>query len=111
MISKLKSKSLLFILSAFIGLNATAQRGFNIEVIAQPGLTMGGEYDVPTTDPNNYSNSFTAMKKKITIGLNAGAAASYYFIDKMGVSVGMSYAHQGQNYKDYNYTVSGETWV
>ena len=93
----MKTKALLIISFAFIGWSAQAQKGLSIEVFAQPGLTMGGEFDVDKNNDNNNPN-WIALEKKSTIGVGAGFNLNYFFMDKIGVSVGLGYSHQGQDY-------------
>ncbi len=96
----MKTRVLLLTLFTLIGWNAKAQKGFSVEIFAQPGLTMGGEYDVDKS--NGIGNpSYDALSKKSTVGVGAGVNMGYFFMQEVGVSVGLGYAHQGQNYKDY----------
>ena len=97
----MKRKVILMGLLASIGLMANAQKGINIEAFVQPGLSFGGEYDVPS-DNSTYS-TYVALPKKSTLGLIAGASFGYYFTNKVGASVGLGYAHQGQNYDKETY--------
>lgn len=101
----MKIKALLVISFAFIGWSAQAQKGLSIEVFAQPGLTMGGEFDVDTKNGNGNPN-WIALEKKSTVGVSAGFNLNYFFMDRIGVSVGLGYSHQGQDYKDYTESVN-----
>ncbi len=69
-------------------------------MFANPGMTRRGEYDVKV---NNGIGTpmFVALNKKATISVGAGVNMGYFFTNMLGVSVGLGYSHQGQNYKDY----------
>ena len=67
----MKTKTLLVISLAFIGLSAKAQKGLSVEVYAQPGLTQGGEFDVDKNNGGGNAN-YTPLDKKATIGVAAG---------------------------------------
>ncbi|MCX6232108.1 MAG: outer membrane beta-barrel protein [Bacteroidetes bacterium] len=95
-------KSLSFILLlAIVAGNTYAQKGWNLQIIVQPGFSYGGEFDVPL---DLSSSGWTAMDKSLTFNLNMGAELAYNFNDKMGISIGMYYSHQGQDFSDYNLT-------
>jgi hypothetical protein len=103
---KLKMKKELMLLIALVTISVAtyAQKGLNIEIHAQPGMTMGGDFQVPTDNSN--SNSYVSPGKSFTLGMNTGASVGYNFNDKVGVSLGLLFSHQGQNYKSFTYTVS-----
>jgi hypothetical protein len=107
-----KSKIIgLLLVPVFISLAGMAQRGINIQILVDPGLTMGGKYEVPK-DPLSEDPGWETMKKSVSFGLNAGLAIGYNFSDALGVSLGLQYAKQGQHYKDYQWTIQNEsaTW-
>jgi len=79
------------------------QSGLYIEVLAQPGMTMGGNYQVQE-DAVTATPTYVDMNKTFTFGINAGAQAGYNFTDNIGVSAGLIFSHQGQDYK-YTYSV------
>ncbi|NVN95466.1 MAG: outer membrane beta-barrel protein [Bacteroidetes bacterium] len=103
-------RKLFFILLLALGAgNIYAQKGLSLEIIAQPGISFGGEFDV--LQNLTSTNSWTAMDKSLTTNMNMGAELGYNFDDKMGVSIGMLYSHQGQNFSDYSWTYNNEQYV
>ncbi|NVN93717.1 MAG: outer membrane beta-barrel protein [Bacteroidetes bacterium] len=102
-------KRLLFfiLLLAFGADNIYAQKGLNLQIIAQPGISFGGEFDV--TKILTSTDTWVAMDKSLTINMNMGAELGYNFTDNMGVSLGLLYSHQGQKFSDYSWTIGNET--
>jgi len=94
----MKTKILLTIVIAFsIFTTAFAQKGLNFVFSVQPDMKMiGGDFNVPTS-----SGSYIPMDKKMGIGFQAGGAIGYNFTDNLGLSLGLMYSAQGQNYDDY----------
>jgi hypothetical protein len=80
-----------------------AQQGLNIEILAQPGINMGGDFQVPLA-VTNLNSAFVNMSKASTYGVNVGAKIGYNFNDKLGISLGLLYALQGQKYQDYTWS-------
>lgn len=88
-----------------------AQKGMFFQVSVNPGITMGGKYELPE-DVTLSELEWTAMKKKGTFGLDAGLTYGYNFSNTLGVSIGLLYSKQGQAYKDYTWTIGKDnaTW-
>ena len=102
---------ILLIVIILVSVATYAQKGMNIQILVDPGISMGGKYEVP----ENLSSSdpgWVALKKSFTFGMDAGASFGYNFTETMGVSLGMLYSKQGQHYKDYTWTIGNEnaTW-
>lgn len=99
-------------IALFVSISVVAygQRGSYIELIANPGLSMGGDFQVP----NHIAGSdlYSSLPKSATFGINLGAAFGVHFTDQMGISLGISYAHQGQKYANFNWNDAGMdlTW-
>jgi len=73
-----------------------AQRGFNVSVALQPGVSMlGGDWKI-----NNALGSMFTFKKSFTFGFAGGAIAGFNFTDNLGVSAGLFISSQGQKYSD-----------
>lgn len=81
------------------------QQGMYVEIIANPGMSMGGDYQIETN--NGYQVSWVSMQKSFTFGLNAGTAIGYNFNEHIGLSLNILYSIQGQNYNDYTYSQFG----
>ena len=101
-------RKLFFILLLALGVgNIYAQKGLSLEIIAQPGISFGGEFDV--TKSLTSTDTWVAMDKSLTVNMNMGAELGYNFTDNMGVSLGLLYSHQGQKFSDYSWTIGNET--
>jgi hypothetical protein len=108
----MKTKTLLtLLLSCIIATTAFAQKGLSLEIIAEPGSSMGGDFQVPAdiTSPNS---AFVNMQKSFTFGFSGGVTLGYYFEDNMGLSLGLLYSGQGQKYDDFIWYIPGAslTW-
>ena len=80
-----------------------AQRGFNVQLALQPGASfLSGDWKAGSDGSGNDY----AYKKTFTFGFEGGVNGGYNFTDNMGVSVGLIYALQGQNYKELVVTTS-----
>lgn len=99
----LKKDILLTLVCLLSNILTYAQKGLNLEVIAQPGIAMGGDFKVQT-DYNH--TAYVSMGKALTFGINSGVAVGYSFTEKFGISFGALYSLQGQHYKDYKWPSS-----
>lgn len=99
------------LLLLFLSIASYAQKGMNIQIMVNPGMSMGGKYQLPQ-DVTSANTGWVAEKKSFTFGMDAGAAFGYNFADEMGVLIGLLYSKQGQNYKDYTWTMGTDkaTW-
>lgn len=80
-----------------------AQKGFNVQVAIQPGASfLTGEWQMQT---HPSTGDYNTMKKSFTFGFEGGVNGGYNFTDNLGVSIGMFYSMQGQNYKGLSVTV------
>src|SRR5438105_15002122 len=79
---------------------ASAQKGWNLEVIIEPQITSVGDYKVPT-DFSGSIYHYASLKNKMTTGIETGAAAVYNFNDDLGIILGLLYSSEGEYYKDY----------
>ncbi len=84
--------------------NLFAQTGWYIELLATPGLSMGGKYEVPNDISVPYTD-WSEMHKAPTFRLHEGILIGNNFDENMGFSIGVENAPQGQNYKNYNWTL------
>jgi hypothetical protein len=100
----MKKSYLILIASVILSVGAYSQKGLDLEIIAQPGISMGGNYQHQSAPGINGIYDWTNMNKAYTLGVNAGASIGYNFNDKISVSAGLQFSQQGQNYKDYTYT-------
>jgi len=92
-------KKFIYIITLLFTATAYSQKGFNVEIIAQPGLSMGGRYEIK--DGFGYYDPWENESKIFTFGLNTGAQIGYNFNNKLGISMGLCYSQQGQKY-NYN---------
>jgi hypothetical protein len=77
-----------------------SQKGFNVQIDLQPGVSfLTGKWKLLST-----YGSDAYMKKSFTFSFEGGGTAGYNFTDHLGVSAGIFYASQGQNYQTFNYT-------
>jgi hypothetical protein len=92
----------LFTVSALVllCLMTSAQKGFNLEWIVAPGISMGADYVAPVYYASGPTDA-QYLEKDITIGFNLGTGFSYFFTDKNGISLHILYSKQGQKYKEY----------
>ena len=90
-------KKLIFLMFFAMGAGCLfAQKGFNVQVAVQPGASfLSGDWKISNGSGTDYT-----FKKSFTFGFEGGVNAGYNFTDNLGVSIGMFYASQGQNYKD-----------
>ncbi len=73
-----------------------AQKGFNVSVALQPGISMlSGDWKVYQDPTTSY-----LFKKSVTFGFAGGAIGGFNFTDNMGVSAGLIFSSQGQKYAD-----------
>jgi len=107
---KLKRLTLLSLAVLFLSAASYAQKGMNIEILVDPGMTMGGKFQVPE-DIVTLEGGWASLKKAFTFGLDAGASFGYNFTDYIGLSLGVMYSKQGQGFKDYTWTVGNNNLV
>ena len=107
---KTKKKLMLLLALLTFSVATYAQKGLSVQIIAEPGMCMGGKYEVPT---QIYStSSWTKLKSEFfNFGINTGASVGYNFDDKKGVSLGLLYSFQEQNYKLYHWNDNGNSCV
>jgi hypothetical protein len=87
-------KTLLFLaLIVTLSISSFAQKGMNIEIIANPGMSMGGNYKYQ----DFYTPDIINLHKTFTFGYNTGVATGYNFNEKSGIRLGVLYSKQGQN--------------
>jgi len=77
-----------------------AQKGFSLGINIQPGYSSGGELDYGLMYASG--SSYYAFDKSFTLNMNIGADLGYNFDESMGVSSGLQYSHNGQNYASYS---------
>lgn len=78
---------------------AFAQKGYYLQFVIQPGSSsISGDWK--STDGSDV----LTFKKGFTFSFETGVNAGYNFTDNLGVSVGLLFASQGQNYKDASNT-------
>ena len=96
------SIALLFSVTAF------AQKGFNLQLILQPGTSIiSGNWMVPEEKIDPEHNN---TPRKITFGFEGGINGGYDFSDNFGLSLGLYYSHQGQDYKNYTWVITNTTY-
>ncbi len=82
-----------------------AQKNIYIEVFAQPGFSCGGDYSyLKTFSTSGYE--FSNLDKSKTFGINTGVLFGYNLNKHLSISSGLTYAHQGQNYKPFIETLN-----
>jgi len=100
----------LMILAALLIMSAAtyAQEGFNFGFNIQPASSSGGEMDFGLIYPSG--SSYYTFDKVFTLKMSIGVDFGYNFDESFGVSSGLQYARNGQNYADftdsYNNTIS-----
>jgi len=102
-------KKYLLIFFLLLPLFSFGQNNLSIEIFTQPQKTSLGAYYVPESFSNPYAGNqdakFVKSDKSLTLKFSLGGLVSYRLNEKMGVSLGMIYSGQGQNYKyDCSYT-------
>ena len=99
-----KILSVLYLLS-FLITSSYAQKGNGIQILVQPGISRGGEYEIiqATSSPDYYLAN--KMQKATTFGIQEGILLNHFFNAKVGIDMGVFYAHQGQNYNEYTWTL------
>jgi len=101
-------KKYLLIFFLLFPLFSFGQNNLSIEIFTQPQKTSLGAYYVPESFwyyAGNPVPKFVKSNKSLTLKISLGGLVSYRLNEKMGVSLGMIYSGQGQNYKyDNNYT-------
>ena len=93
---------------AFVILSAatSAQKAVNLTLVLQPGITMGGECDMPLEYGNEFS-AWTAMQTSSPFGMEEGIDLGYDFSEQLGVSLGFHYAGMGEEYTGFSSSASG----
>lgn len=86
---------MLFIAFVLITTTAFTQKGYYLQFAIQPGSSSISS-DWKLTDGSNV----LTFEKAFTFSFETGVNLGYNFTDNLGVSVGLFYASQGQNYKD-----------
>ncbi|KAF5030576.1 Outer membrane protein beta-barrel domain protein [anaerobic digester metagenome] len=100
-------KILLLLLLVPFGLGAGfAQKGFNIQLVVQPGKS-GLNGDMYSKTVSGYTNA--PIYKDFTFGLSGGINGVYNFTNHFGISTGLGYSHQGQNYTDFELYEPGDS--
>lgn len=94
-------KQILLIVAMCISLAVTAQNDLSLDIIVQPQITRGGDFNVW----KSYSSPFP-LNKSTTMGIQVGIAGNYGFTDKLSISSGLIYSSQGQKYEG-EYSVTG----
>jgi hypothetical protein len=92
-------KILIFLLFISFGYGCVfAQKGFNIQVVLQPGASFifGDKFSRTST---SYTSA--SIKKNFTFGFEGGVNGGYNFTKDFGLSLGALYSRQGQYYYDY----------
>jgi hypothetical protein len=94
--------TLAFAIAIFI--KTFAQEGINFQLFGQAHSKMiSGDYF-----REDFSTKDVAMEKKFSIGYQGGISGGYGFNDNMGVSLGLLYSAQGQNYSDFEEEVNND---
>ena len=107
---KVNTIKILLILSTLFIISAVtyAQEGFNLGINIQPYSSSGGEMDFGLIYPSG--SSYYTFDKVFTLKMNIGVDIGYNFDESLGVSSGLQYARNGQNYANftdsYNNTIS-----
>ena len=76
---------------------AFAQKGYYLQFAIQPGSSsISGDWKLDLGGSNN------TFEKGFTFSFETGVNGGYNFTDNLGVSIGLFYASQGQNYKEFS---------
>ncbi|NVN94788.1 MAG: outer membrane beta-barrel protein [Bacteroidetes bacterium] len=89
-------KKIFFILLLALGAgNIYAQKDLSLEIIAQPGISMGGDY---------YAFNNIAMDKALTLNVKFGANLRLNLNKYIAISIGLLYDQMGQKYSDLTHS-------
>lgn len=83
-----------------------AQKGFNVQIELQPGKS-GLIGDRFSKTSSGYTNA--PIYKDFTFGFAGGVIGGYNFTNHFGISTGLEYTHQGQNYTDFELYELGDS--
>lgn len=101
-------KKILFLMLfiPFILATGFAQKGFNVQIALQPGESglIGDKYSKIST---GYTNA--PIYKDFTFSFTGGISGGYNFTNHFGISTGLNYSHQGQNYTDFELYELGDS--
>jgi len=83
-----------------------AQKGFNVQLVVQPGASglTGDKFSKTST---GYTNA--PIYKDFTFGFAGGVFGAYNFTKHFAISTGLLYSHQGQGYTDFELYELGDS--